>query len=104
MRAGTAACESCLKFRGELPVVALAEEILTEGKGQIKALVTAAGNPVLSTPNGHQLDRALASLDFMVSIDPYINETTRHAQHHPAAKLIARTGTLRCGVSSACSS
>ncbi|HUS10922.1 MAG TPA: molybdopterin-dependent oxidoreductase [Pyrinomonadaceae bacterium] len=67
------------EFSGELPVVTLAEEILTEGPGQIKALVTSAGNPVLSTPNGRQLDRALASLEFMVSIDPYIHETTRHA-------------------------
>ena len=67
------------EFTGELPVVALAEEILTEGPGQVKALVTSAGNPVLSTPNGRELDRALAGLEFMVSIDPYINETTRHA-------------------------
>jgi anaerobic selenocysteine-containing dehydrogenase len=67
------------EFAGELPVVTLAEEILTEGPGQIKALVTSAGNPVLSTPNGRQLDRALAGLEFMTSIDPYINETTRHA-------------------------
>jgi anaerobic selenocysteine-containing dehydrogenase len=67
------------EFSGELPVAALAEEILTEGKGQIKALVTFAGNPALSTPNGRELDRALASLEFMVAIDFYINETTRHA-------------------------
>ncbi|HYV14244.1 MAG TPA: molybdopterin-dependent oxidoreductase [Pyrinomonadaceae bacterium] len=67
------------EFSGELPVAALAEEILTEGDGQIKAFVTLAGNPVLSTPNGRELDRALASLEFMVSIDCYINETTRHA-------------------------
>ena len=67
------------EFAGELPVVTLAEEIVTEGPGQIKALVTSAGNPVLSTPNGRELDRALAGLEFMVSIDPYINETTRHA-------------------------
>jgi anaerobic selenocysteine-containing dehydrogenase len=67
------------EFTGELPVVALAEEILTEGPGQIRALVTSAGNPVLSTPNGGHLDRALADLEFMVSIDPYINETTKHA-------------------------
>jgi anaerobic selenocysteine-containing dehydrogenase len=67
------------EFSGELPVVTLAEEILTEGPGQIKALVTFAGNPVLSTPNGRQLDQALAGLEFMTSIDPYINETTRHA-------------------------
>lgn len=67
------------EFSGELPVAALAEEILTEGDGQVKAFVTLAGNPVLSTPNGRELDRALTSLEFMVSIDCYINETTRHA-------------------------
>lgn len=66
-------------FNGEFPVAALAEEITTEGKGQIRALVTSAGNPVLSTPNGNQLDNALKGLDFMVSIDIYLNETTRHA-------------------------
>ncbi len=65
---------------GELPVVAMAEEIETEGEGQIRALVTVAGNPVVSTPNGGgRLDAALASLDFMVSVDIYLNETTRHA-------------------------
>lgn len=66
-------------FSGELPVACLAEEISTPGEGQVRALVTLAGNPVLSTPDGRALDRALASLDFMVSIDPYLNETTRHA-------------------------
>jgi anaerobic selenocysteine-containing dehydrogenase len=67
------------EFMGELPVSCLAEEILTPGDGQIRALLTSCGNPVLSTPNGTQLDEALASLDFMVSVDIYINETTRHA-------------------------
>lgn len=67
------------EFAGEFPVATLAEEILTEGEGQVKAFVTLAGNPVLSTPNGRELDRALESLEFMVSIDFYINETTRHA-------------------------
>ncbi len=67
------------EFGNELPVATLAEEILTEGAGRIRALLTFAGNPVLSTPNGRQLDRALAGLDFMVSVDPYLNETTRHA-------------------------
>lgn len=67
------------EFSGEFPVAALAEEILTPGEGQVRALVTAAGNPVLSTPNGTQLERALERLDYMVSIDFYINETTRHA-------------------------
>ncbi|MBK8254092.1 MAG: molybdopterin-dependent oxidoreductase [Polyangiaceae bacterium] len=67
------------EFGGELPVSALAEEILTPGEGQIRALVTSAGNPVLSTPNGKKLDEALSSLNFMVSIDIYKNETTRHA-------------------------
>jgi anaerobic selenocysteine-containing dehydrogenase len=67
------------EFAGELPVAALAEEVLTDGPGQIKALVTHGGNPVLSTPNGRELDRAFAGLEFMAAIDIYINETTRHA-------------------------
>lgn len=67
------------EYGGELPVSALAEEMLTEGEGQIRALVTVAGNPVLSTPNGRQLEQALDGLEFMVSIDLYINETTRYA-------------------------
>ncbi|HYR95263.1 MAG TPA: molybdopterin oxidoreductase family protein [Candidatus Binatus sp.] len=64
---------------GELPAACLAEEIETPGDGRIRALVTVAGNPVLSTPNGARLDRALATLDFMLSLDIYLNETTRHA-------------------------
>jgi anaerobic selenocysteine-containing dehydrogenase len=64
---------------GELPVAVLAEEIDTPGDGQIRALVTVAGNPVLSTPNAGRLDAALATLDFYVAVDPYVNETTRHA-------------------------
>ncbi|AYC33862.1 molybdopterin oxidoreductase family protein [Pseudomonas cavernae] len=67
------------EFGGELPVAALAEEMLTPGEGQIRALVTVAGNPVLSTPNGRQLEQALDGLEFMLSIDFYINETTRYA-------------------------
>ncbi len=66
-------------FGGELPVAALAEEIDTPGDGQVRALVTVAGNPVLSTPNGGRLDRALASLAFMAAVDFHVNETTRHA-------------------------
>jgi len=67
------------EFGGEFPVAALAGEILTPGDGQVRALVTAAGNPVISTPNGRRLDQALASLEFLVSVDFYVNETTRHA-------------------------
>ncbi len=67
------------EFSGELPSTVLAEEILTPGEGQVRALLTMAGNPVLSAPNGRQLDLGLEQLDFMVSIDVYINETTRHA-------------------------
>src|SRR3954451_5939760 len=64
---------------GELPAVALAEEIETPGEGQIRALVTLAGNPVLSTPHSARLAAALADLEFMVSVDVYVNETTRFA-------------------------
>ena len=64
---------------GELPVAALAEEILTPGQGQIRALITVAGNPARSTPDSVGLAKALDSLDLMISIDPYRNETTSHA-------------------------
>ncbi|WP_225731947.1 MULTISPECIES: molybdopterin-dependent oxidoreductase [unclassified Nocardia] len=64
---------------GELPVGTLADEILTPGEGQVRALITVAGNPVLSAPSGARLDTACAELEFMVSVDRYLNETTRHA-------------------------
>ncbi len=67
------------EVRGEMPVATLADEIETPGEGQIRALITVAGNPVLSTPDGARLDEALDQLDFMVSVDPYVNETSRHA-------------------------
>lgn len=67
------------EYAGELPVSTLAEEMETTGKGQVRALVTHAGNPVLSTPNGARLERALEQLDFYVAVDFYVNETTRHA-------------------------
>lgn len=67
------------EFGGELPSSTMAEEILADGEDRIRAMITLAGNPVLSTPNGGQLDRAYASLDFAVSIDFFINETSRHA-------------------------
>ncbi|MEU3903653.1 molybdopterin oxidoreductase family protein [Streptomyces goshikiensis] len=65
--------------KSELPTAALAEEIETPGEGRIRALIAIAANPVLSAPDGQRLDAALAGLDFMVSVDPYLNETARHA-------------------------
>ncbi|MGW6971048.1 molybdopterin oxidoreductase family protein [Streptomyces sp. NPDC054952] len=65
--------------KGELPTAALAEEIETPGVGRIRALIAIAANPVLSAPDGRRLDAALAGLDFMISVDPYLNETSRHA-------------------------
>lgn len=67
------------EVNGELPVATLADEIETPGEGQVRALITIGGNPALSAPNAERLDRALAGLEFMVSVDPYLNETTRHA-------------------------
>ena len=67
------------EVRGELPAATLPDEIETPGEGQVRALVTVAGNPVLSNPDSARLDRLLAELDFMVSVDIYLNETTRHA-------------------------
>lgn len=63
----------------ELPVAVLAEELETPGEGQPRAVVTIAGNPVLSAPDGDRLSRALDGVEFMLSVDPYLNETTRHA-------------------------
>ena len=67
------------EYSGELPVATLADEILTEGEGQIKMFICTAGNPVLSTPNGKKLEKALEELEFMVSIDIYLNETSKYA-------------------------
>ena len=67
------------EFDGELPVSVMAEEMTTEGEGQIRGLITFAGNPALTTPNAKRLNKALPNLDFMVSIDIFMNETTQHA-------------------------
>jgi anaerobic selenocysteine-containing dehydrogenase len=67
------------EFNYELPAATMADEIRTPGEGQIRLMFTGAGNPVLSTPNGRALDEALEELDFMISVDPALNETTRHA-------------------------
>lgn len=67
------------EVRGELPVATMVDEMETPGEGQVRALITVAGNPVLSTPDSKRLDAALSTLEFMVSVDLYRNETTRHA-------------------------
>lgn len=67
------------EFAGEYPAVTMADEMLVSGDGKIRAMVTSAGNPVLSVPGGKKLEKAFLALDFMVSIDFYINETTRYA-------------------------
>ena len=67
------------EFAGELPIAVLAEEILTPGEGRIRGMLATCGNPVLSSPNGRHLEEALADLDYLVAVDFYINETTRHA-------------------------
>ena len=82
-------------FGGEWPVATLAEEIETEGKGQIKALVTLSGNPVLSSPNGGRLEGALRGLDFMVSIDPYRERDEPPRASHPAAGVASDPRSLR---------
>ncbi len=76
---------------GEFPAAVLPEEIESDGPGQIKALFTLAGNPVLSTPDSDRLDRALSTLSFMVSVDIYVNETTKHADVIlPAPRVLTR--------------
>ncbi|RCG30338.1 molybdopterin oxidoreductase family protein [Sphaerisporangium album] len=80
------------EVNGELPVATLADEIETPGEGRIRALITVAGNPVLSSPNGARLDAALGDLEFMVSVDPYLNETTRHAHVVLPPPRVAQAG------------
>jgi len=80
------------EFHGELPVAGLADEILTPGVGQVRGLLLYAGNPVLSTPGGARLDGALAQLEWCVAVDPYITESTRHADVIlPPVSLLERT-------------
>ncbi|MDO6798895.1 molybdopterin-dependent oxidoreductase [Shimia thalassica] len=66
-------------YNGEFPISVMAEEMETSGEGQIKAMVTVAGNPVLTAPNGRRIEEGLEKLDFMLSVDIHINDTTRHA-------------------------
>jgi anaerobic selenocysteine-containing dehydrogenase len=82
------------EVKGELPAAVMAEEMSTPGEGQIRAMITVAGNPVLSTPDGAALDAALADLEFMVAVDPYLNETTRRSGD-PATATAEPFGTLR---------
>ena len=82
------------EYLGALPSAVMAEEIETPGRGQIKALVVIAGNPVLSTPNGERLGRLLPGLEHIVAIDFYINETTRHAQVLLPPRHVFETGTF----------
>ena len=76
---------------GTLPASIMAEEITTPGRGQIRALFVSSGNPVLSVPNGPELEHALGELDLMVAIDLYVNETSRHADYIlPATTFLER--------------
>ncbi len=91
--------EALPEFNGELPVTAMASEMETPGEGQLRALICVAGNPALSAPNGSRLQRALARLDFLLVVDPYINESGQHAhmvlpphiglerEHYPALPM-----------------
>jgi len=77
------------EFGGEYPAITLAEEIETPGEKQIRGLISLAGNPVLSVPNGRRLDAALENIELMVSVDMYRNETSRHAHY-----ILPPTSTL----------
>ncbi len=82
------------EFLGALPSAAMAEEMETPGKGQIRALVCLAGNPVRSTPNSERIDRAIAGLELVVSIDQYVNETARHAHYVLPPRHVFETGNF----------
>ncbi len=94
---GTPGCAARPRCSGQAPLSCLAEEIATPGEGQVRALITIAGNPVLSAPDAGRLDEALPMLDAMISIDNYLNETTRHAHVILPGPLAARAAALRRG-------
>ena len=96
------------EFPGSCRLPALADEILTPGEGQVRAMLVYAGNPVLSTPGGARLDEALAALEWCVAVDMYVTETSRHADVilPPVSSSSARTSTSssppsRCATTSA---
>jgi anaerobic selenocysteine-containing dehydrogenase len=82
------------EFLGALPSAAMAEEMETPGEGRVRALVCVAGNPVLTTPNGERLARALAELELVVAVDYYVNETTRHASYILPPQHVFETGNF----------
>ena len=90
-------CAGAPEVMGQAPLSCLAEEIATPGEGQIRALITIAGNPVLSAPDAGRLDDALPMLDAMISIDNYLNETSRHAHVILPGPVAARAAALRRG-------
>ena len=88
---------------GQVPISCLAEEIATPGEGQIKALLTVAGNPVLSSPGCAELDAALPELECMISIDNWLNETSRHAHVIlPGLSVLEQPTTTRCSGAGRC--
>ena len=99
--AGTAGCGACPRRWASCRWRAWPRRSTRPGEGQIRALVTVAGNPVLSTPNAGRLDAALATLDFYVAVDPYVNETTRHADVILPPAAAAAEGPLRPGAAAA---
>lgn len=88
------------EFSDELPQATLADELLTPGAGQVRAMLLFAGNPVLSTPQGQRLDGAMAKLDFCVAIDFYINESTRHANLILPPLTVLERGNYEAAVNS----
>ena len=82
------------EFLGAIPSAAMLEEMETKGKGQVRALVCFAGNPVLSTPGGARLSAALEKLELVVSVDYYLNETSRHAHAVLPPRHVFETGNF----------
>jgi anaerobic selenocysteine-containing dehydrogenase len=76
---------------GQLPASLMASEMTTPGHGQVRALFVSSGNPVLSVPNGEELEQALQRLELMVAIDLYVTDTSRHADYIlPATTFLER--------------
>ncbi len=71
----------------EMPTAALADEILTPGDGQVRALICIGGNPLVAWPNQSKVERALGSLELLVCIDIKLAQTARLAHYVIAPRI-----------------
>jgi anaerobic selenocysteine-containing dehydrogenase len=71
----------------QFPAAALADEILTPGDGQLRALVVSGGNPLVALPDTAKVRQALNSLDLLVTLDVRLSQTARISDYVVGCKM-----------------